>query len=95
MHEKTKIEGYLLAFSEQGTEGSHWSLQESKNCGYEGLHVLKEGSFFVFLMMRQEVIFCGKAILIWKESLILKIFSWVSGRNGWILLAPFMVFKEI
>jgi hypothetical protein len=38
------LQGTLLFWSETGTEGGHWALQEDRYPGsYDGLHVLEDG----------------------------------------------------
>lgn len=37
------LKGRLEIFSEQGSEGSHWSFYEDGKTGYDGLHALEKG----------------------------------------------------
>lgn len=37
------LKGRLEIFSEQGTEGAHWSFYEDGQTGYDALHVLEKG----------------------------------------------------
>lgn len=37
------LKGRLEIFSEQGSEGAHWSFYEDGKTGYDGLHVLEKG----------------------------------------------------
>lgn len=38
------IEGKLLAYSEQGTEGCVWCIDEADKDGYDGLHKVESGN---------------------------------------------------
>jgi hypothetical protein len=39
------LEGCLHAFSETGSEGTHWSFIENGKEGYDALHAIKSGDF--------------------------------------------------
>ncbi len=65
------IEGELEAFSEQGTEGTHWSLYELSDrvvaSPYDKLHVLNQGDYLV-IFENDEIIWEGKIDLYYKVS---------------------------
>lgn len=52
------MKGYLFAFSETGTEGIWWAVQE-RDKGYDGLHILEEGEHLTVFKENGEVFWEG------------------------------------
>ena len=56
------IEGKLEAFSEQGSEGTHWALYDNckdKGDGYHRLHMVDQGDYLVVMKKNGSVFWEG------------------------------------
>jgi hypothetical protein len=58
-HREHAIKGVLSTYSDQGTEGFLWTLEEQPLRGYEGLHFLENGDHLTVFAEDGSVIWAG------------------------------------